>query len=54
MEGLWNFLIRLQHNFEVSYEVWYKTSRDALLIGRGMVEAAGVSVTVESSAQKPR
>ena len=52
MQGLWDFLVYLQHNFEVEYEVWYET-QDTLLIGRGSVEAAGVSVTAESLTQEP-
>lgn len=50
IQGLWDFLVRLQHNFEVRYEVWYKT-QDPLLIGRGRVEAVGVSVKAESLTQ---
>ena len=52
MQGLWDFLVSLQHSFEVNYEVWYETP-DTLLIGRGSVEAAGVSVTAESLTQEP-
>ena len=47
MQGLWDFLVRLRHDFEVMYEVWYRT-QDIVLIGRGRVEAAGISVTAES------
>lgn len=53
MQGLWDFLVYLQHSFEVEYEVWYKT-QDPLLIGRGSVEAAGVTVTAESLTQEPK
>ena len=53
MQGLWDFFVRLQHRFEVWYEVWYGT-QDALLIGRGTVKAAGVSEMAGSLTQKPK
>ena len=53
MQGLWDFLVRLRHSFEVKYEVWYG-AQDTVLIGRGRVEAASVSALAESLTQKPK